>query len=313
VLTVVGAEHGLVQGGAAEGDGGQELLADPGVVDDLLDDLDEALAGGHMQRGLHPLVEVVAAARIRVQQGLRHGAPAVPHRLVQRGVAGLVGHDQRALPVLRPGEGVADEQLRHLQLARVGRQVQRGVAIVVPGDEQLLVLLQDLDGELGVAVQGGEVERRVELGRRGAEDTGILRIHQLPQARNFPLRRRLVQRWIHTPLAIHTLATTIEGSLYCQSELSRSISGQEHKQERKGSPPTRSDDKLITCTQHTLNFPARWDAFCNIQELITCKSILVYSSFATTAVSASMLSPNRLSLVSALSLWKYDAINLSFC
>jgi len=103
--------------------------------------------------------------------------------------------------------------LGRLQLARLGRQVHRGVAVVVPGDEQLLVLVQDLAGERCVAVQGGEVERRVELGRRGAEDTGILRIHQLPQARNFPLRRRLVQRRIHTSLAIHALATTIEVSL----------------------------------------------------------------------------------------------------
>ena len=61
--------------------------------------------------------------------------------------------------------------------------MHRGVAVVVPGDEQLLVPVQDLAGERGVAVQGGEVERRVELGRRGAEGTGILRIHQLPQAR----------------------------------------------------------------------------------------------------------------------------------
>ena len=92
--------------------------------------------------------------------------------------------------------------------------MQRGVAVVVPSDEQLLVPVQDLAGERGVAVQGGEVERRVELGRRGAEYTGgILRIHQLPQARNFPLRRRLVQRRIHTSLAIHALATTIEVSL----------------------------------------------------------------------------------------------------
>jgi hypothetical protein len=41
---------------AAEGDGGQEPLVDPGVVDDD----DEALVGGHVQRRLHPLVEVVA-------------------------------------------------------------------------------------------------------------------------------------------------------------------------------------------------------------------------------------------------------------
>jgi hypothetical protein len=55
-LTNVSTEHGLVQRRAAEGDGGQEPLVDPGVVDDD----DEALVGGHVQRRLHPLVEVVA-------------------------------------------------------------------------------------------------------------------------------------------------------------------------------------------------------------------------------------------------------------
>jgi hypothetical protein len=50
-----------VQRLAAEGDGGQELLVNPGVVDDDAHNVDEALVGDHVQQRLHPLVEVVAA------------------------------------------------------------------------------------------------------------------------------------------------------------------------------------------------------------------------------------------------------------
>ena len=191
-LTGVASEHGLVQSRDADGlmSG---LVLYPGHVHYPADDLDESLAGGHVQRRLAVFVEIVGALGVRDQQLQRHVGVLVPHRLVQRGVARAVGHGQGALGwrllrgaavgVLAPGLGEAQQQLRHLGLVLLGRQVQRGVAVVVPSDEQLLVPVQDLAGERGVAVQGGEVERRVELGRRGAEGTGILRIHQLPQAR----------------------------------------------------------------------------------------------------------------------------------
>jgi hypothetical protein len=100
---------------------------DPGEIEYLADDMDEALAGGHVQRGLHLLVEVVGAAVVGVQQRQRDGGLAVPHRLVQRVVALPVGHHQGALEqrvlrveLVRPGPREADEQLRHVQPAHLG-------------------------------------------------------------------------------------------------------------------------------------------------------------------------------------------------
>ena len=70
---------------------------------------------------------------------------------------------------------------------------------------------------------------------------------------------------------------------------------------------------MITCTPWTFQhahpeLSSMLRCFCNVQEQITCKSTLVYSSFATTAVCARMLSPNRLSLVSALFFMKQEGL-----
>lgn len=96
-LTVVGAEQGLVQSRALEGDGGQELLlADPGDIDDLLDP---------------GKTEGVAADAIGVQQCQFATATARRHHLVQRSVARLVVHDQRqrARHVPWPAQGTGDK------------------------------------------------------------------------------------------------------------------------------------------------------------------------------------------------------------
>ena len=207
-LTGMASEHGLVQSRDADGlmSG---LVLYPGHVHYPADDLDESLAGGHVQRRLAVFVEIVGALGVRDQQLQRHVGVLVPHRLVQRGVALAVRHGQGGLEQLAIGAGVlcarlgeAYHQLGHLQPAVLGRQVQRerGVAVGVLRDDQLLVQFVDLAGELGVAVRGGDVERRVALGRLGVEGLEVARRHQLPQAPHAPVRRGLVQGWIHASI-----------------------------------------------------------------------------------------------------------------
>lgn len=66
LLTSVAAEHSLVQSHAAGKDRWMVLRVDTSIVNHLLDDLDEALVGGHVQRRLHPLIEDVALAGVNV-------------------------------------------------------------------------------------------------------------------------------------------------------------------------------------------------------------------------------------------------------
>jgi len=124
-LTVVGAEQGLVQSRALEGDGGQELLlADPGDIDDLLDPgKTEGVAADAI--GVQQCQFATATARLWF--GTASCSAVLPALLFMISASGLV---------MSPGQprARATKQLRDLQLALLGRQVQRRVAVVVLGD-----------------------------------------------------------------------------------------------------------------------------------------------------------------------------------